>query len=95
MPLAHGCGSRKILWVEETRVFAWWDRLGCPSMGQCQAEGCCCSRGSDSLWKLLNEQEVIPGGQGRAAVWLQDLSWKSIPRDLPKLCSCPFCPITS
>lgn len=29
---------------------------------QCQAKGCCCSRGSASLWKLLSEQEVVPGG---------------------------------
>lgn len=36
---------------------------------QCQAKGCCCSRGSASLWKLLSEQEVVPGG------WEGDPGW--------------------
>lgn len=35
-----GYGSRKTPWIKEMRVFAWWDRLCCPSKGQCQAEGC-------------------------------------------------------
>lgn len=66
MPLAHA-----LPWVwewkdprtEEIRVIllGGTDWAG-PPWDSARQRGCWCSRSSDSLWKLLAEQEVIPGG---------------------------------
>lgn len=53
--------------------------------------------GSDSLWRLLSEQEVILGDPGKYSVWLQSLGWKRAnqhPQGSHKIAFIPFVPIT-